>query len=191
MSKDAIIEKIISDAERKADAILGEAQNKADEIIAAASQECKAYLAKNMHDIDVAVAEIATRSETVAELDARKLGLGAKAKVLDSTYALVLDKLKNLDKKTLKALLLGMLDEAEDGDEVIISENEKSIVTAKVVADVAKKKGINLTLSSTYGDFAGGMILSGKGADKNLTFEAELDVLREDTEAKVAKELFD
>lgn len=191
MSKDAIIEKIISDAERKANAILSEAQNKADEIIAAASQECKAYLSKNKHDIDVAVAEIATRSETVAELDARKLGLGAKAKVLDSTYALVLDKLKNLDKKTLKALLLGMLDAAEDGDEVIISENEKSIVTAKVVADVAKKKGINLTLSPNYGDFAGGMILSGKDADKNLTFEAELDVLREDTEAKVAKELFD
>lgn len=191
MGKEAIIEKIISDAEARANAVLEEANAKADEIISVASQECKAYLAKSKHDIDVAVGEIAKRSETVAELDARKLRLGAKAKTIDLTYALVLEKLHNLDKKTAKALLLGMLDKAEDGDEVIISENEKDIVTEKVVADVAKKKGITLTLSPTFGNFDGGMILSGKGVDKNLTFAAELDVLRENTEEKVAKELFD
>ncbi len=191
MGKEAIIEKIISDAEARANAILEEARLKADEIIATAAQECKEYLAKNKHEIDVATSEIAKRSETVAELDARKLGLGAKSKTLDLTYSLVLEKLRNLDKKTLKALLLGMLDKAEGGDVVIISENEKDIVTSKVVQDVAKKKGITLTLSEKFGDFDGGMILSGKGVDKNLTFDAELDVLREDTEGRVAKELFD
>lgn len=191
MSKEAIIEKIISDAEARASAVLEEARIKADEIIATAASECKEYLAKNKHEIDVAVAEIASRNETVAELDARKLGLGAKSRALDLTYARVLEKLNSLDKKTLKALLLGMLDKAEDGDVVIISENEKDIVTEKVVADVAKKKGITLTLSKTFGDFDGGMVLAGAGVDKNLTFEAELDVLREDTEGKVAKELFD
>ncbi len=44
MSKEAIVEKIISDAHLRADAIIGEANAKADEVISAAAEECKAYL---------------------------------------------------------------------------------------------------------------------------------------------------
>ena len=44
MSKEAIVEKIISDAHLRAESIIGEANAKADEVISAAAEECKAYL---------------------------------------------------------------------------------------------------------------------------------------------------
>ena len=44
MSKEAIIDKILSDARLKADAIIGEANNKADEIIADTAEACKGYI---------------------------------------------------------------------------------------------------------------------------------------------------
>ena len=54
----------------------------------------------------------------------------------------------------------------------------------------AKEKGISLTLSDKLGDFDGGVILSENGVDKNFTFEIEVALLKEQTEANVAKEIF-
>ncbi len=49
---------------------------------------------------------------------------------------------------------------------------------------------ISLTLSDKLGDFDGGVILSENGVDKNFTFEIEVALLKEQTEANVAKEIF-
>lgn len=189
MGKDAIIDKIMCDAKLRADAMVGEAKAKADSILAQTAEQCKQYLAKSKSETDAAVRDIAVRSEAVAELDAKKLMLKAKSEIVDSTFSLALDKARNLDAKTYKKLVLGMLEQAEDGDTVIISEREKKIITKETVAEYAKKKGIKLKLSDSLGDFDGGIILSGKGIDKNLTFEVELGILREVVEIEIAKDL--
>ncbi len=190
MSKEAIIEKIISDGQKKADAILLEARGKADEILANAAGECKTYYDQSVYDMNKQVDDILARGKTVAELDAKKLQLGAKAKILDTVFSSALDKLLALDKKALKELLVGMLQNAEDGDVVIISENEKGILTDNDVKDFASKKGIKLSLSKEFGDFKGGLMLRGKGIDKNFTFEVEIALLRDEIEMNIAKELF-
>lgn len=83
-----------------------------------------------------------------------------------------------------------MLQNAKDGDVVTISQREKDIVTKESLAQFAKEKGISLTLSDKLGDFDGGVILSENGVDKNFTFEIEVALLKEQTEANVAKEIF-
>lgn len=83
-----------------------------------------------------------------------------------------------------------MLQNAKDGDVVTISKREKDIVTTELLAQFAKEKGISLTLSDKLGDFDGGVILSENGVDKNFTFEIEVALLKEQTEANVAKEIF-
>lgn len=83
-----------------------------------------------------------------------------------------------------------MLQNAKDGDVVTISQREKDIVTTESLAQFAKDKGISLTLSDKLGDFDGGVILSENGVDKNFTFEIEVALLKEQTEANVAKEIF-
>lgn len=190
MSKEAIIDKIMSDANLKGDAIIGEANGKANEIISLAANQCKDYLYKSKTEIDRLTLEIDERSRSVAELDARKLLLAAKAQVLDSVYAKTLEKLRNLDKEQYSALIFSMLENAKDGDVVTVSEREKDIVTKESLADFAKKKGISLTLADKFGDFDGGVIISENGVDNNFTLEVEVALLREQTETKIAKEIF-
>ena len=190
MSKEAIIDKILSDANLKGDAIIGEANEKADEIISLAAKQCKDYLYKSKTEIDRLTLEIDERSRSVAELDARKLLLAAKTQVLDSVYAKTLEKLRNLDKEQYSALIFSMLENAKDGDVVTVSEREKDIVTKESLADFAKKKGISLTLADKFGDFDGGVIISENGVDNNFTLEVEVALLKEQTETKIAKEIF-
>lgn len=190
MSKEAIIDKILSDANLKGDAIIGEANEKANEIISLAANQCKDYLYKSKTEIDRLTLEIDERSRSVAELDARKLLLAAKAQVLDSVYAKTLEKLRNLEKEQYSALIFSMLENAKDGDVVTVSEREKDIVTKESLADFAKKKGISLTLADKFGDFDGGVIISENGVDNNFTLEVEVALLREQTETKIAKEIF-
>lgn len=190
MSKEAIIDKILSDANLKGDAIIGEANEKADEIISLAVKQCKDYLYQSKTEIDRLTLEIDERSRSVAELDARKLLLAAKTQVLDSVYAKTLEKLRNLDKEQYSALIFAMLENAKDGDVVTVSEREKDIVTKESLADFAKKKGISLTLADKFGDFDGGVIISENGVDNNFTLEVEVALLREQTETKIAKEIF-
>lgn len=190
MSKEAIIDKILSDANLKGDAIIGEANEKADEIISLAAKQCKDFLYKSKTEIDRLTLEIDERSRSVAELDARKLLLAAKTQVLDSVYAKTLEKLRNLDKEQYSALIFSMLENAKDGDVVTVSEREKDIVTKESLADFAKKKGISLTLADKFGDFDGGVVISENGVDNNFTLEVEVALLREQTETKIAKEIF-
>lgn len=190
MSKEAIIDKILSDANLKGDAIIGEANGKADEIISLAAKQCKDYLYQSKTEIDRLTLEIDERSRSVAELDARKLLLAAKTQVLDDVYAKTLEKLRNLDKEQYGALIFAMLENAKDGDVVIISKREKDIVTKQSLADFAKKKGIELTLADKFGDFDGGVIISENGVDNNFTLDVEVSILREQTETKIAKEIF-
>lgn len=190
MSKEAIIDKILSDANLKGDAIIGEANGKADEIISLAAKQCKDYLYQSKTEIDRLTLEIDERSRSVAELDARKLLLAAKTQVLDDVYAKTLEKLRNLDKEQYGALIFAMLENAKDGDVVIISKREKDIVTKQSLADFAKKNGIKLTLADKFGDFDGGVIISENGVDNNFTLDVEVSILREQTETKIAKEIF-
>ena len=190
MSKEAIVEKIISDGQKKSDAILQEAREKADEILAEAAGECKTYYDQSVYDTGKLVDDILSRGKTVAELDAKKLQLGAKAKILNAVFDSTLEKLRSLDKKAYKGLLLSMLKNAEDGDEVIISAREKDILTAQDVKEYAEKRGIKLSLAKEFGDFDGGLMLRGKGIDKNFTFEVEVAMLRDEIEMNIAKELF-
>ena len=190
MSKEAIVEKIISDAHLKADSIVAEANAKADEIISAAAEECKEDMYSFKSETDKMIFDVDARTKTVAELDARKLTLAAKTKVLDVVYERTLENLRNLDKEAYSALVFGMLENAKDGDVVTISKREKDIVTKESLAEFAKKKGIKLTLAEQFGDFDGGIVLGGNGVDKNFTFEVEVALLKEQTEAKTAKEIF-
>ena len=106
------------------------------------------------------------------------------------TYETALNKVKNLPKEKYAKLVMGMLSMAEDGDVVTISKREKDVLTESVIKEFAAKKKIKLTLNKEFGEFDGGIILSGSGVDKNLTFETEFQLLKDELEETVAKKLF-
>lgn len=190
MSKEAIVDKILCDAQKKAESFIDDARVKADGILAETAEQCKAYLFSSKVETDRMCDDIESRSNTVAELDAKKLILGAKIKIIDAIFRRALEKMRTLDDERYKELLLGMLNIAEDGDVITLSAKEKELLTKEDVDKFAKNKGISLTLADKVGDFEGGMVFSGKGVDKNLTFDTEISIIRDEMETSIAKEVF-
>lgn len=188
--KEAIIEKIISDATVRGEAVIDDAKFKATEIENVAKAVCASMADNAEKERAAAVNDVLTRSKTVAELDAKKLLFDAKNQVVALTFETALNKVKNLPKEKYAKLVMGMLSMAEDGDVVTISKREKNVLTEAVIKEFAAKKKIKLTLNKEFGEFDGGIILSGSGVDKNLTFETEFQLLKDELEETVAKKLF-
>lgn len=188
--KEAIINRILSDAKAEAKANLDDAQKKADKLFSSANEQCEKMRndfekdKKRIHD------EILFRSSVVAELDAQKYVLQAKNLLISQTFEKVLDKLKKLDSKVYDKLISKMLEFASDGDVVTVSSNDKKSLTKEKLADFAAQKKVKLSLSKDNGDFVGGIVLSSGGVDKNITFETEISQLKEEYEEVVAKMLF-
>ena len=188
MSKEAILERIISDAHAAADATVAEAEGRAAEIIA----EAEARAARDRQGTSAIIAErskaIADGKAAAARLDAAKVMLAAKRGVIDAVYARALEKLKALPQKDAVRLAEGLLlSYAEDGDELVFATNFAYKAQVLKLAVVAEK---NLKNSGKTADIDGGFILIGKNSDKDLSYGALLALDREERQAEIAAKLF-
>lgn len=188
MSKEAILERIISDAQAAADATVAEAEGRAAEIIA----EAEARATRDRQGTSAIIAErskaIADGKAAAARLDAAKVMLAAKRGVIDAVYARALEKLKALPQKDAVRLAEGLLlSYAEDGDELVFATNFAYKAQVLKLAVVAEK---NLKNSGKTADIDGGFILIGKNSDKDLSYGALLALDREERQAEIAAKLF-
>lgn len=186
-----IIDKILSDATHDAGEMLSEALKKAEALVAAKQAEADAEYDLSVEEARKAGEEVVRRRLTVADLEVKKLLLSAKKQAVDEAFEESLKKLLALPKEEYAALVGSMIaSAADDGDVVVISENDKNVLTKAFFDKISAKIGKKLTLSDTFGNFKGGVMLLGKGVDKNLTFESELALLRDEVEPEVAKIMF-
>lgn len=186
-----IIDKILSDATHDAGEMLSEALKKAEALVAAKQAEADAEYDLSVEEARKAGEEVVRRRLTVADLEVKKLLLSAKKQAVDEAFEESLKKLLALPKEEYIALVGSMIaSAADDGDVVVISENDKNVLTKAVFDKISAKIGKKLMLSDTFGNFRGGVMLLGKGVDKNLTFESELALLRDEVEPEVAKIMF-
>ena len=186
-----IIDKILSDATHDAGEMLSEALKKAEALVAAKQSEADAEYDISVEEARKAGEEVVRRRLTVADLEVKKLLLSAKKQAVDEAFEESLKKLLALPKEEYTALVGSMIaSAADDGDVVVISENDKNVLTKAFFDKISAKIGKKLTLSDTFGNFKGGVMLLGKGVDKNLTFESELALLRDEVEPEVAKIMF-
>lgn len=186
-----IIDKILSDATHDAGEMLSEALKKAEALVAAKQSEADAEYDLSVEEARKAGEEVVRRRLTVADLEVKKLLLSAKKQAVDEAFEESLKKLLALPKEEYAALVESMIaSAADDGDVVVISENDKNVLTKTFFDKISAKICKKLTLSDTFGNFRGGVMLLGKGVDKNLTFESELALLRDEIEPEVAKIMF-
>ncbi|MDE6189496.1 MAG: hypothetical protein K2G37_04345 [Clostridia bacterium] len=189
-NKDAIIQKIIDDANKAADDNIREAEETASQVLARAQKEVDRYLDANADKADALYADALSRSGVVANLDCKKLTLNAKKEVIAKVFDEAAAEIK-ADKKGYLALVEKMIVTCcDDKDEVVVCESDDKIITKKFVDDISKKVAKKLTKSSTFGDFKGGVMLVGKNYDKNLTLDLELEGVREKVESKIVEILF-
>ena len=189
-NKDAIIQKIMDDANKVAEGNIKEANDTASKIFARTQKEIDKLEAANEGKTDALYQDALSRSAVVANLDCKKLMLNAKKEIVGKVFDEALDTFM-AEKKDYLALVEKMISSCcEDGDEVVICERDGKVITKKFIADIAKKTGKKLTLSGEFGDFKGGVLLIGKSYDKNLTLDLELQSVRENIESKIVEILF-
>lgn len=187
--REAIIAQIISDARLRANTTSQEAGKKATETIAIAENDAKIYFKKHMQESYEEREEIIRRRLSAAQLESRKMYLETKQGILKEVFDETIASIKK-DSSSYKKLAEKMIAQADDGDIVIVSEEDKKIFTSDFVKKAGEKAGKKVSISNEYGNFAGGIILCGKKTDKNMTLEVELETVRDLYEPEIVKLLF-
>lgn len=186
--KEAIIARIIEDAEGKADKIRAEAAAKNAEVISDAQSWAESYLTAQRGLLAAETDNLVSRRVTVADLDYRKSLLAAKREVIDAVYKKALDKLCALDKKSYLAFLDKLIAEyGEKGDKLILPEAAPVKPDEADALPSCKKLGIK---TAGKGAFRGGVMLVNDVCDKDLSFEILVNALKAETEAETAEKLF-
>lgn len=185
--KENIISKILSDADATCTATLN-AANKQAQLIA---EQAQAAIDGDRQALSVRIealsAEFVRNRLATAELDARKYKLNAKQGLISDCYNIAYDKLAKMSAREKETFLRSLLKTyAEQGETVCVCKADKDVVTQKFLDGINK----GLVLGKTTVDADGGVVLQGKGYEKDLTLKSVLAFVREQTEGKVADALF-
>ena len=188
MSKESIVERIISDAEKEAEDLIAEAERQAQSVVNGAQTKADRKLLGVKAEVAQKTKAISDGKSATARLDGAKAELAEKRRVIDAVYAEALKGLIALDKKSALYLAERLLSEyAETGDEVVFAPDYKyGADVAKL--DVFKEKKLKVSHKAINID--GGFVLKGKNSDKDVSYGALLAVDREEHQAELASRIF-
>ncbi len=188
MSEQAIVERIISDAEEEARAIINEAEERAKATVAEANSRADRNRQGTEAEVKAKADSIADGKAAAARLDGAKILLAEKRAVIDEVYARALTKLLELSEKDTLFLCKRLLEEhAEEGDELVFADNFRYAQAVSALPVVKEKK---LKVSTKHATLDGGFMLCGKNSDKNLSYGAILAMDREEKQAEIASVIF-
>lgn len=188
MSKEGIVERIVADAHAEAAAIVKSAEERAEKTVAEAMSRAEAGRRATEEEIREKRESILSRRAAAARLEAKKIELAERRRVIDGVYAAALERLVALPKADALALTDRLLKAyAETGDTVYFAKNYAFVEDA-VLLPVVKAKNLDFSRERIAAD--GGFLLKGKTSDKNLTYGVLLAADRDEYQASIAKELF-
>lgn len=190
MALENIINRIIGDAEKKAQSFIDSQQEKADEITIEADKKIEAYRNKGEDKASNTAKSMNDVADVIVELEISKIELHKKRELIDKIFELALEKILKLPKAEYKKIILKNLDDLRDGDVIILSEKEKGILLKKDVDEIAKKKGIKVSLSTEYNNNIAGIIIDRKSTVLDFNIETELENLKKEMESEILKGLY-
>ena len=177
---DALIGRILADAQAEADTALADADKEAERIALIAKDEC--FRTENETELRTKRLNDAAqeKSRTNAALDSRKYALKVKRALIDEAFALAAERMEQKSDAERSALIKALL---------IREANVKSVL-AEVNAALAQSNRAPLTIAPADADITGGFILKAAGYEKNCSFAAVLREVRAAEESAVAGILF-
>ncbi len=187
--KEAIVGRILSDAQQKAETRKAEAAARAENARDEARRKAEALLTSGRAQLMRDAEETVSRRETVAGLDVRKRLLAAKREAIEAVFTRALEKTRAFGKGRYLAVLDALLEAyAEDGDAVQLSKyapvDGRELAASKVF--LAKK----LVFRDADGDFEGGLRLYNAVSERDLSFRAILEARRFELEREIVQALF-
>lgn len=189
MSKEAIIEKIISDAQAEAAEIIAQAEKSAEKIKSDSDKKNEKTRLAAERETAQKCDSISERKAAAVRLESAKILLEQKRRVIDEIYNNALKRLVNLNEEECDLIIGRLLREyAEEGDVIHFADN---FLYPERVALLPVVKEKNLKISGERMEIDGGIFLKGKISDKDLSYGALLALDREEYQAKIAAALFD
>lgn len=173
--KDRIEKKAQSDA----DCMLDEARNESAEILTKAKEQVNHAKKKAWSDLNAKLDQQRIRIRAGAELEAEKMVLNRKKKLIESVYEEVRQKIDYLDQKTRKADLQKLLKRAEE-----------ELTVANVQCN-KKDTGLLPGKKTTVAPIMGGLIAEEKSGkiSVDLSYDSMLEIVRDKTAKDVAQVL--
>ncbi|MBU7024109.1 MAG: hypothetical protein HXS40_08055 [Theionarchaea archaeon] len=189
MGIEDIKKRILEDAANQKEEILAEARKKAEEIRKEGERTAEKQKEAIILKAEQEAAEERHTLLTMERLEARKLQLTEKQKVIEKVFEKALDMLSNHPhySEIMEALLLEV---AKGGEELILNPRDHKTLGDGFLKKVNNNLPNQLVLSKETRDMAGGFILRTSEVEINESFEEIVRALRDEMETEVARTLF-
>ena len=188
MSKQEIIDRILADAQAQAENVLAQANQKAAGILADAEAYAKKETEEAQRECNEYAKDVMDKKAAAARLEASKVVLAEKRKVLDYIYSVALSKLKEHSTEEPLAFYGGLLERyAEQGDVVYFPEGFSKVDDVAALPVFAEK---GLQVAPDRAKIDGGVLLVGEKADKDVSLKALIEQDKELYLSSIAAEIF-
>ncbi|MGZ4928929.1 MAG: V-type ATP synthase subunit E family protein [Halobacteriota archaeon] len=182
MGLEVVVKDVLETGESEAQQIRREGQEAADAIIAQAERDAQALLT-DMRDQTMDQIERRKRREGAsAHLEVKRLILNAKKQILDELYVEAIKALAQLPESEREGIIKNLLKSPEGFTRIYSNAQDEPLV----------RKNSALQYGGTI-SCSGGVLLENEDGtiDRDLTFDAMLDDVREGSIKKVAEILFE
>ena len=186
-----IKKKIKNDSDAQIKAIEAENDEKVREISRKVNAEIKEVQDAYAVRLGKEEPEVLRRREIVAELDAKRIDLGVRQRLVSEAFDMALKQLVELaPDKYVKFADRLMAQAVSTGKEVVfVGKNEKHL-DQRWIDGYNASHGTSLTISAERLPIAGGFVLRNDKIDTNCSWEMLLADSRADIETEVVKRLF-
>lgn len=187
---EAILNRIMQDAEEQICDIGEQADARCAEILAAADREAAAIVRGFGLKAAEQAAILQHRSDSLSALETRKTILAARQALIDEVIKQAAARLARLPRLEKAALYRRFLEEQAAGSESVVFAGEDQPIAGQIVAAANREKGWHLTVDPTPGNFSGGLILRQDLIETNLTIDLLVRSLRPELVGLAAAALF-
>lgn len=135
--------------------------------------------------------EVLRRREIVAELDAKRIDLGTRRRLVEEAFAASLHQMAELPQDLYLDFVTNLLGQAvSTGQETVLTGKNERYLTQGWLDSYNAQHNTSLTLSSERLPMSGGFVLRNGNIDTNCSWEMLLENIRSDIESEVVKKLF-
>ncbi|MFW6375771.1 MAG: V-type ATP synthase subunit E [Thermoplasmatota archaeon] len=189
MPVEKIIERIEKDAQRKVDNILAREEEKAEELKEEIEREKERRLDEIRKKKEREIKTLKNRILSQAKLEARKKKLNVREEMMEKVFENAKNELGDTDPSEYKDYLKNAVEKSTDvlGEDITIYCNEKS---ESIVRDIVENINPSVELENSLDSIGGIKASSEKGAEIDLTFEANMKRIKKDLRKEISDILF-
>ena len=196
MPFDKITERILEDANNKAEEVRRDAEARGRQILAKAEEEAEKAKSKILGDAESSGADEKKRILALTRLEARNSVLAEKQTLVQSVFEEAAKRLLSLPDQEYQAFIQKLLLQtvATGNEEVIIDPADKNRITGQFLAEANRmlqkegKEG-NLQLAGETRGIQGGFVLRSGGIEANSSLGALVSSIKEELSMEVLQTL--